>query len=278
MSQPPLGDVPAARLRFLTIPPEMRLKIYEFVFSDILLRLPVTSRTIEYHFCEKTFEVTTDLGRCRAQRRTPSLTPILRTCRLVYREAEPVLYDQFRFIARLRPNSNPLNLSRDVSDRLAKASTLELHISNDTHRCQVLPRRPWDDPPRARDRTRRGSWDGGSSLVWVDARNHPRWASKRGRRPSWSGPATEYTMATRYAERLGALLDALDHGKNLKHLDIFISDSSENFDARHIEGILRHIEARLRVRLKCAVTMQVDRFVERLVSHVRIATCLFEIQ
>lgn len=203
---------------FLGIPPEMRLAIYGILFSP-LTRL---YDTVEYHLCDKKYQVTEDVHRFRREQRgkkgstRPGLTSILGTCEKIHNEALPLLCKHAKFIASLRPASNPLDLSSRVDEHLAHARTLELNISLACP-CQI--------PPKLEETS------------------------------ASPGPTTtppEMYLDT-YLGRLDSLLEALDYGKKLRHLDIQIDSIDRALNAQSMDTILSHMEARLRVREECCV-------------------------
>ncbi|KAG6354992.1 hypothetical protein INS49_004073 [Diaporthe citri] len=240
---------------FLDFPPELRLVIYELLFLPLVGRHPI----VEYHICDKTYEVTTNVGRFRGPPTFTGLTSILGTCRQVHKEAQPLLCDYATFIVSLRPGSNPLNLSSDAARLLPHAKTLELNMSI-SFPCQFAPTTEETEPP------------------CTDA---PR-PSTRTRRKTWASPAPAKKppkiCLTTYLRRLESLLGAFDHGGNLRRLDIQIDNLDRTLNRDTMDIILSHMETRLKVRENCRVEMHLEWHSWYLVNHWRVARFLDEIQ
>lgn len=272
MEPPNPGDRSSSspKATFLGIPPEVRLEIYNHLFSDIAASLG-PRLLFEYHFCDKTHEITMDTHRFLGGARTTGITPMLRTCKTILKEALSFLYNHARFVVSLRPSANPLDLSRGIGTQLAQAKSLALTISV-AFPCQSFPN------SEVKTRTRRNSWDGGSSVRPNDPAADAPGSSARTRSKSWDGPAPTRMCFITYLRRLDALLEAFNHGENLSGLIIFLVNTDGRLTAQSIELILRHIEAGVRVGRKCHVVLYLDRLTEPLVRQDRIGRFLHWIQ
>lgn len=260
----------ASTATFLSIPAELRLATYNHLFSDIAATLG-PRLLVEYHICDKTHEVTTDINRFHGQVRTTELTPMFRTCRTIHEEAQPLLYDHIKFIVSLRPSEKPLDLSPVIRDQFAHAKLLALTISVAIP-CQSVPN------SEAKTRKRRDSWDSGSSVATNDPATGAPGSSTRTRSNSWHGPAPTRMCFIAYLRRLDALLEAFNHGENLRVLAIYLTNTDRRLTAHCIELILRRIEDGVKVGKKCYVVLYLDRQTKRLVSHDRIGRFLHQIQ
>lgn len=260
----------ASTATFLSIPAELRLATYNHLFSDIAATLG-PRLLVEYHICDKTHEVTIDINRFHGQVRTTELTPMFRTCKTFHEEALPLLYNHVKFIVSLRPSEKPLHLSPVIRDQFAHAKLLALTISVAIP-CQSVPN------SEVKTRKRRNSWDGGSSVTTNDPARDAPGSSTRTRSNSWAGPAPTRMCFITYLRRLDALLQAFNHGENLRVLAIYVTNTDQRLTAQDIELILRHIEAGVKVGKKCYVVLYLDRQTERLVSHDRIGRFLHQIQ
>lgn len=272
----------ASERTFLGIPAELRLIIYEFLFSPLAgHRHP---SLVEYHFCDKTYDITEDIARFRGQaRRYNGLTAILRTCQKVYDEALPLLCDHANFIivASLRPASSPLEISSSAGIQLAQAKTVQLEISLSSP-CQFAPTFEETNHPSTASRTRRASWDGESSVGTSNLTTGAPKPFAKTRRKSWACPPpikmpTQMCLKT-YLHRLESLLEGFNHNKKMRSLDIKIDNTDRRLNDQSIDTILSHMGARLRVKDKCRVELSLDRCAWSLVSHLRIARFLHDIQ
>lgn len=278
MSAPNAVKTSAPEPHFMGIPKELRLMIYEFLFSE-LARRP-NSPPVKYHFCDKTCEITTNAGRFLGHRRMAGLTSILRTCRKVHEEAITSLYDSAnipRIIVGLRPASASLDLPCAAGNLLAHAKRLKLNISI-SFPCQSTQQSGKARPPVAATTTRRASWNGWPSVGTKDSTTEAPRPSTRTRRKTWAGPVPTRACVVTYLRRLEALLHAFKYGKKLTHLDIYIENTERRLNAQSIDTILRHMEARLRVGTKCLLMLHLCPSVRTLVTDLQIARFLDEIQ
>lgn len=260
--------------------------VYRFYLDDLIATLPESSRTIKYHFCDKKYEVTADLDRSRAQDHG-RLLDLVCAGPLLRQEAEPLLYDHFKFIVTLRQHWAPLDLSEGDRYMLSHASSLEIHLSSD-RLCRFMPPHHQKDDRSLCHNDRRISWDGASSLTPNNFQSpQPLQLSRPpGRRGSWSGP----DQSTPYIDRLDALFDALGRGINihLKNLKILIVDITHRYDdgavprllhQRIFQQMLRHIEARVRLKPEgCVAKLYLDRRIGELLSFEFVLKFLDRIQ
>lgn len=258
---------------FLGIPPELRLMIYELLFQPIVRRHPI----VEYHLCDKTYEVTADASRVRGPRRLTGLNSILGTCKQVHREASPILYNHVTFIVSLRPGPNPLGLSSDAARLLPRAKTLELNVSI-SFPCQFAPTTEETEPPS----TVSATWNGGPSVGPNGPNTDAAKPCTRTRRKTLANPAPAKMpprlCLTTYLRRLESLLGAFNYGENLRRLDIQIDNLDRSLNGETMHFIFGHLETRLRVRENCRVEMHLEWYSWYCVDHWRVARFLDEIQ
>lgn len=258
---------PALRHTFLGLPPELRNMIYQFLFSEFSKR--PSPPVLEYHFCNKTYEVTKRFQRLVGVPSIPVLTPILRTCRQVYHEALPVLHDHGMVLASLRPATDAIDLSRGIGRVLRLARSLELHISI-AYPCQLAPNPEWNDAPSVMSKTRRKSWNGqpsaGSGSTSADSSRQSMRA--RSNLKSWSGPTHEQMCFLRYLQRLRALLRAFNDGANLSRLTIFIENTDHRLTYGNLTSLIEVLQSRLRVQQDCIVSVQLDPQAQSMTSSI----------
>lgn len=263
--------------------------VYRFYFSDMIATLPETALTIHYHFCDRKYEVTEDLNRFRSQNRAGRFLDLVCAGPLLRQEAEPELYDCFKFIVTLAQHWAPLVLSEGDRYMLCHASTLIIHLSTE-HTCHVAPPRHRNDDQSLCRKVRRGSWDSGSSRTSSVLARRERTRIARPRSDPWSGP-DQRTPCTSI-DRLDALFDAFGFGisNNLRLFGIAISDTG--FDTRRHGGaiapqldpttfktMLDHIKARVRVKPNtCVACLQFDQRTGNLLPRQWILEFLSEIQ
>lgn len=261
----------------LDISLQWRLMIYELLFSPLARR----HRNVEYHFYDKTYEVTANVRKFRDRSTKKGRTAILRTCKRFHDEALPLLCQHANFIASLRPAFNPLDLSSHAGKLLAHAKKLELNISI-AFPCQFAPTIEETEPPSTVSTKRRGSWNGGPSDGPNSSTTEAPKPFTRARRKSLASPAPTkmpHEMCfTTYLRRLESLLGAVNYGKSLRLLHIQIDNLDRSLNAQNMETILSHMEARLRVPETCRVVVHLERDAYYLVSHIRMVRFLDEIQ
>lgn len=260
------------RYTFLDFPPELRLVIYEFLFSDLSQREfpPI----VDYHLCTKAYEVTSRFERMLGHPSIPVFTGILRTCRLVHNEALPLLYDHAKLVADLRPAGNELEFGPGARRQLGLVKSLVMNISM-AFPCKFAPK------VVTGPRTRRASWNGSSSVGANNSLTGPPSPSARARANSWTGAAPAKMCFLQYLKRLGALLQSFHNGANLRRLDIIIDNKDASLDAQKVNSILGLMESRLRVRPVCIVTLHLDSRVKNelgLHSETRVSGFLDQIQ
>lgn len=255
---------PTPRPFLKTLPTEMRVKIYRHLFSELSARQrpPV----LEYHCCDKTYEVTRRFQRMIGQPSVPRLTPILRTCKAVYDEALPFLYQQAMMVVTLRAAPYSLDLSRGIAKKLRLVGSLELIISS-SFPCVFPPHPEGNDAPKVVTRPRRASWNGQSSsrayntVTKSPKPSIPAWTRKQ----YWQSFMSPEQHHEAYKRRLDTLLGGLSNGRNLKRFDVVIENMEYRMDARSVVGVLRLMEERLRLTQNCFVMLNVDQISEPLV-------------
>lgn len=269
---PPFIAELRSRYTFLHFPPELRLVIYEFLFSELSQRkMPPI---LEYHLCTKAYEVTSRFQRMLGHPSIPVFTGILRTCRQVHNEALPLLYDHASLVAYLRPAGNELEFGPGVLRQLGLAKSLVVSISM-AFPCQFAPK------VVTGPRKRRASWNGSSSIGARNPVTGPPSPPVRARLNSWAGPAPDKMCFLQYLKRLGALLQSFHHGANLRRLDIIIDNKDASLDPQKVNSILGLMASRLRVRPGCIVTLHLDGRVMNLLglqSALRVTRFLDQIQ
>lgn len=237
------------RYKFLDFPPELRLVIYEFLFSEVSQRK--ISSVVRYHLCTKAYEITSRFQRLLGHPSIPVFTGILRTCRQVHNEALPVLYDHATFVADLRPAGNKLEFGPGALRQLGLVKSLEVNISM-SFPCKLAPK--VGTGPRAR----RASWDGSSSIGAKNLVTGPPSPPVRARANSWAVLVPDQMCFLQYLRRLEALLQSFHNGANLRRLDITIDNKDASLDPQKVSSILGLMESRLRVRPSCIVTLHLD--------------------
>lgn len=237
------------RHKFLDFPPELRLVIYAFLFSELSQReLPPS---VGYHLCTKAYELTGRFQRLLGHPSIPVFTGILRTCRLVHNEALPLLYDHAKLFADLRPAGNELELGPGVRRQLGLVKSLVMNIST-AFPCQFAPK------VVTGPKTRRASWNGSSSIGAKNPVIGPPSPSVRARANSWTGSGPDQMCFLQYLRRLEALLQSFHNGANLRHLDIIIDNKDASLDPQKVNSILGLMASRLRVRPGCKTTLHLD--------------------
>ncbi|POS73544.1 hypothetical protein DHEL01_v208061 [Diaporthe helianthi] len=287
-STSPAANVPAnhhSRTTLEGLPPELRLIIYKYHFSDMIDTMKTTSREpfIRYHFCDKKYEIVQDLDRFREKMRSQRFLAFVCVGPLFRQEAEPVLYDYFTFSVSLRQHWTPLDLSEGDRYMLSHASKLQLHLTND-YICRIVPTQPWGKEQSLYRKVRRGSWHAGSASLLDKRSAFGEMLVARPRGGSWSGPAP----MPPYIDRVDVLFDALGRGIYLKSLIISISDFDHEqdngaigrqLDRRIFDRMLSHIEARLSLNPEnCVAILHLHRRIGHLLSTQRVRKFLFEIQ
>lgn len=258
-------------------PPELRAMIYEHLFSELPTRQkpPV----IEYHLCDKTYEVTTRFQRMTGQPSIPGPTSILRTCREVYEEALPLLYQQAKIVVTLRAAPYSLDLSGSIAKQLRLVGSLELIVSS-SFPCIFPPHPEGNDTPKVVTRPRRASWNGqpSSREENVVTKSPKPSIPARTRRQYWESFMGLGWQQGAYRRRLDALLGVFSNGCKLKHVTIFIENMEYRMDPVSLDTILRRMEARLRVPQDGFVALHLDQMAEPLVTSIQKARFLVEIQ
>lgn len=265
---------------FMGLPGELREMIYEYLFSELARER--NPPPVEFHLCDKTWEITGDGSRLLEKPRTAGLTSILRTCKQVHEEALDSLYDGANVpevVVCLRPASEPLDLTFAASNLLAHTKKLRLKISM-SYPCQSTQHFLDADPPSAATTTRRASWNGEPAVGDIDiftGRKAPG-PFKMIRRHTWAGPAPTRMCFVTYLSRLEALLQSFKYGRNLTRLQLLIEDKEWRLDGQSIDTILRRMDARLRVRKECRLTLRLSGSAQTLVNIPQIADFLYSIQ
>lgn len=240
---------PRRRYTFLDFPPELRLVIYAFLFSELSRReLP---RVIEYHLCTKAYEVTSRFQRLLGHPSIPVFTGILRTCRRVHNEALPLLYEHAQLFTALRPAGNELELGPGVLRQLGLVKSLVMNISM-AFPCKMAPK------VVTGPRKRRASWNGSSSTGAKNIVTGPPSPPVRARANSSAGLAPDQMCFLQYLRRLEALLQSFQNGAKLRRLDIIIDNKDASLDPQKVNSILDLMASRLRVRPGCIITLHLD--------------------